>query len=109
MIPGIRSEAEDDADEDSLEFDEFGFKLEFEDGPEQSSSKLLSTPFKDNPQQRLRWLAHLEFAQTSKKSPRKPPKCGATRDDSGDTGSRHDMTAGEKVEGREGRPYFFLF
>ena len=47
------------------EFDEFGFKVDIEDGPEQSSSKLLSTPFQDNPQQRLKWLAHLEFAQTS--------------------------------------------
>ena len=34
------------------EFDEFGFKVDVEDGPEQSSSKLLSTPFQDNPQQR---------------------------------------------------------
>ena len=34
------------------EFDEFGFKIDVEDGPEQSSSKLLSTPFQDNPQQR---------------------------------------------------------
>ena len=63
LMPGIHSEA-DEAFEDE-EFDEFGFKVEIEDGPEQSSSKLLSTPFKDNSQQRLRWLAHLEFAQTS--------------------------------------------
>ena len=59
---GIRSEAEDMSEDE--EYDEFGFKVDVEDGPEQSSSKLLSTPFKDNPQQRLRWLAHLEFAQT---------------------------------------------
>ena len=61
-------------DEDNLEFDEFGFKLDVEDGPEESSSKLLSTPFQDNPQQRLKWLAHLEFAQTLKaaSSPARP-------------------------------------
>ena len=77
---GVRSEA-DEASEDE-EFDEFGFKVDVEDGPEQSSSKLLSTPFKDNSQQRLRWLAHLEFAQTSAKtsSPR-PKKIGTSKDD----------------------------
>ena len=59
-------------DEDNLEFDEFGFKLDVEDGPEESSSKLLSTPFQDNPQQRLKWLAHIFFL-----SPRisKMPQC----------------------------------
>lgn len=33
----------------------------FSDGPEQCSSKLLSIPFTEDPQQRLKWLAHLEF------------------------------------------------
>lgn len=32
--------------------DEFGFRVEEEDGPEQSSSKLLSTPFVENPKHR---------------------------------------------------------
>ena len=42
-----------------MEYDEFGFKIEVEDGPEQCSSKLLSTPFSDNHQQKLKWIAHL--------------------------------------------------
>ena len=62
---GMKNEEEND-DDFMLEFDEFGFKQEFEDGPEESSSKLLSKPIQDNPQQRLKWLAHLEFAQTTK-------------------------------------------
>lgn len=34
-------------------FDEFGFRVEEEDGPEQSSNKLLSIPFTEDPQQRF--------------------------------------------------------
>ncbi|CAG0914429.1 unnamed protein product [Notodromas monacha] len=45
-----------------VHYDEFGFKIEEEDGPEQSSSPLLSTPFIEDPQERLQWLAYLEFA-----------------------------------------------
>lgn len=32
-----------------------------EDGPEENSSKLLSTPFVEDPQHRLKWVAYLEF------------------------------------------------
>lgn len=32
-----------------------------EDGPEQSSSKILSTPFVEDSQHRLKWIAYLEF------------------------------------------------
>ncbi|KAI0232017.1 RUN and TBC1 domain-containing protein 3 [Lamellibrachia satsuma] len=42
-------------------YDEFGFKVEEEDGPEENSSKLLSTPFIENAQHRLKWTAYLEF------------------------------------------------
>ena len=82
------------------EFDEFGFKLDVEDGPEQCSSKLLSTPFKDNPQQRLRWLAHLEFAQTSKSSPR-PKKVGTSKDDCSVTQCNNKSTM--KSRGHDGQ------
>lgn len=34
-------------------FDEFGFRVEEEDGPEQSSTKLLSQPFTEDPLHRL--------------------------------------------------------
>ncbi|XP_055609393.1 small G protein signaling modulator 3 homolog [Uranotaenia lowii] len=43
-------------------FDEFGFRVEEEDGPEQNSNKLLSIPFMEDPAQRLQWIAHLEFS-----------------------------------------------
>lgn len=43
-------------------FDEFGFRVEEEDGPEQCSNKLLSIPFSEDDQHRLQWVAHLEFA-----------------------------------------------
>ena len=33
----------------------------YTDGPEENSSKLLSTPFVEDPQQRLKWTAYLEF------------------------------------------------
>ncbi|XP_012284092.1 small G protein signaling modulator 3 homolog [Orussus abietinus] len=43
-------------------FDEFGFRVEEEDGPEQSSKKLLGVPFVEDPQHRLQWIALLEFS-----------------------------------------------
>ncbi|KAF0302191.1 Small G protein signaling modulator 3 [Amphibalanus amphitrite] len=59
--------------------DEFGFRVEEEDGPEQSSSKLLSTPFAESPKHRcgavpsglvwLQWIAHLEFTHNSETAP----------------------------------------
>uniref|UniRef100_A0A0B7AAI0 Small G protein signaling modulator 3 n=1 Tax=Arion vulgaris TaxID=1028688 RepID=A0A0B7AAI0_9EUPU len=46
-------------------YDEFGFKVEEEDGPEENSSKLLSTPFIEDPQHRLKWTAYLEFTHNN--------------------------------------------
>ncbi|XP_046818456.1 small G protein signaling modulator 3 homolog isoform X1 [Vespa velutina] len=43
-------------------FDEFGFRVEEEDGPEQSSRKILGIPFVEDPQHRLQWVALLEFS-----------------------------------------------
>lgn len=37
-------------------FDEFGFKVDEEDGLEQSTKKLLNIPFVEDPQQRLLYL-----------------------------------------------------
>uniref|UniRef100_A0A914V1A7 RUN and TBC1 domain-containing protein 3 n=1 Tax=Plectus sambesii TaxID=2011161 RepID=A0A914V1A7_9BILA len=48
-------------DHSEYRWDEFGFRVEVEDGPEDSSSKILSVPFVEDPQQRLKWIAHLEF------------------------------------------------
>ena len=36
--------------------------LFFADGPEENSSKLLSTPFVEDSKHRLRWMAYLEFS-----------------------------------------------
>ena len=45
-------DTEDPNEQPEFRFDEFGFKVEEEDGPEQISNKLLSTPFIEDPQQR---------------------------------------------------------
>ncbi|XP_036614722.1 small G protein signaling modulator 3 isoform X2 [Trichosurus vulpecula] len=42
-------------------YDEFGFRVDKEDGAEPNSSKLLDGPLTEDPQQRLKWQAHLEF------------------------------------------------
>lgn len=49
-------------DQPDYRFDEFGFRVEEEDGPEQNSKKLLSIPFVEDAQHRLQWIAHLEFS-----------------------------------------------
>lgn len=49
-------------DQPDYRFDEFGFRVEVEDGPEPNSNKLLSIPFSEDQQQRLQWIAHLEFS-----------------------------------------------
>ncbi|XP_072029741.1 small G protein signaling modulator 3 homolog isoform X2 [Amphiura filiformis] len=43
-------------------YDEFGFRVEEEDAAEPNSSKLLSQPFIEDPQHRLKWVAYFEFA-----------------------------------------------
>ncbi|XP_043821282.1 small G protein signaling modulator 3 [Dromiciops gliroides] len=42
-------------------YDEFGFQVDKEDAADPNSSKLLGAPLTEDPQQRLRWQAHLEF------------------------------------------------
>ncbi|KAI4485300.1 hypothetical protein M0804_006805 [Polistes exclamans] len=49
-------------------FDEFGFRVEEEDGPEQSSKKILGIPFVEDPQHRLQWVALLEFSNNKEDS-----------------------------------------
>ncbi|XP_071486409.1 small G protein signaling modulator 3 homolog [Diadema antillarum] len=46
-------------------YDEFGFRVEEEDKAEPNSSKLLSEPFVEDPQQRLKWTAYFEFAHNA--------------------------------------------
>ncbi|XP_074083102.1 small G protein signaling modulator 3 isoform X1 [Macrotis lagotis] len=42
-------------------YDEFGFRLDKEDGADPGSGKRSGGPLAEDPQQRLRWQAHLEF------------------------------------------------
>ncbi|KAB7496892.1 Small G protein signaling modulator 3-like protein [Armadillidium nasatum] len=61
------SEQDDNSDpnhQPDYRFDEFGFRVEEEDGPEQSSTKLLSQPFTEDPLHRLKWIAYLEFSHS---------------------------------------------
>ena len=44
-------------------WDEFGFRVEEEDGPEDCSNKLLSIPFVESPKRRLQWAVELELGQ----------------------------------------------
>lgn len=48
-------------------YDEFGFRVEEEDGPEQSSNKLLR-PFIESEPHRLQWIAFLEFSHNKEAS-----------------------------------------
>lgn len=59
---------EDSNSQPEYRFDEFGFRVDEEDGPEQSSNKLLSIPFVEDPQHRLQWVAHLEFSHNKEVS-----------------------------------------
>ncbi|CAD5123331.1 DgyrCDS11688 [Dimorphilus gyrociliatus] len=61
ILSKLHNTPEDSSGQLDYRYDEFGIKVEEEDGPEQSSSKLLSTPFLEDPQQRLKWVAYLEF------------------------------------------------
>jgi len=42
-------------------WDEFGFRVEEEDGPEDCSSKLLSIPFVESPRRRVQWAVELQL------------------------------------------------
>lgn len=61
-------EQEDPNSQPEYRFDEFGFRVEEEDGPEQNSNKLLGIPLVEDPQHRLQWVAHLEFSHSKEVS-----------------------------------------
>ena len=46
-------------------YDEFGFRVDEEDGAEPESRKILAQPLTENKQQKLLWQAHLEFTFNS--------------------------------------------
>ena len=47
--PGEAGQSEDPNSQPEFTWDEFGFRVEEEDGPEDSSNKLLSIPFVESP------------------------------------------------------------
>ncbi|KAJ1525754.1 hypothetical protein ONE63_008960 [Megalurothrips usitatus] len=62
ILSRLGQQSDDPNSQPEYRFDEFGFRVEEEDGPEQSSNKLLGIPFVEDPQHRLQWVAHLEFS-----------------------------------------------
>ncbi|XP_022092365.1 small G protein signaling modulator 3 homolog isoform X4 [Acanthaster planci] len=56
------AQTEDSGAQMDFRYDEFGFRVDEEDGAEPNSSKLLSQPFLEDPQHRLKWTAYFEFA-----------------------------------------------
>ncbi|NWT61738.1 SGSM3 protein, partial [Erythrocercus mccallii] len=55
------TQKEESVEQPEFRYDEFGFRVDKEDGAEPNSSKLLGVPLMEEPQQRLKWQAHLEF------------------------------------------------
>ncbi|OWK59272.1 small G protein signaling modulator 3 [Taeniopygia guttata] len=55
------TQKEESVEQPEFRYDEFGFRVDKEDGAEPNSSKLLGVPLTEEPQQRLKWQAHLEF------------------------------------------------
>jgi hypothetical protein len=62
ILVRLGQQPDDPNSQPEYRFDEFGFRVEEEDGPEQNSNKLLGIPFVEDPQHRLQWVAHLEFS-----------------------------------------------
>ncbi|XP_032123063.1 small G protein signaling modulator 3 isoform X1 [Sapajus apella] len=52
---------EESAEQPEFYYDEFGFRVDKEEGGEPGSSPLASSPLMEDAPQRLRWQAHLEF------------------------------------------------
>ncbi|GCB69147.1 hypothetical protein scyTo_0012372, partial [Scyliorhinus torazame] len=55
------SQKEESAEQPEIRYDEFGFRIDREDGAEPNSRRIMGVPLPEDPQQRLRWQAHLEF------------------------------------------------
>ncbi|XP_016043775.1 small G protein signaling modulator 3 isoform X2 [Erinaceus europaeus] len=55
------AQKEEPEEQPEFSYDEFGFRVDKEDSADPSSSKLPGGSLVEDPQQRLRWQAHLEF------------------------------------------------
>lgn len=58
----IESESKNHNEQRDCCYDEFGFRVEEEDGSVQISNKYLNTPFVEKEAHRLQWIAFLEFS-----------------------------------------------
>ncbi|XP_048473478.1 small G protein signaling modulator 3 isoform X1 [Rhincodon typus] len=54
------SQKKDSVEDSEIQYDEFGFRIDKEDGAE-PNRRIVGVPLPEDPQQRLRWQAHLEF------------------------------------------------
>ncbi|XP_012597114.1 small G protein signaling modulator 3 isoform X3 [Microcebus murinus] len=57
----LAKQKEEPAEQPEFFYDEFGFRVDKEEGAEPGSCLLASTALTEDPPQRLRWQAHLEF------------------------------------------------
>ncbi|XP_067876000.1 small G protein signaling modulator 3 [Heterodontus francisci] len=55
------SQKEESVEQPEIQYDAFGFCVDKEDGAEPNCRRFLGLPLPEDPQQRLRWQAHLEF------------------------------------------------
>ncbi|XP_012382068.2 small G protein signaling modulator 3 isoform X2 [Dasypus novemcinctus] len=55
------AQKEESVEQLEFHYDEFGFRIDKEGGADPGCSKLVSTPLREEAQQRLKWQAHLEF------------------------------------------------
>ncbi|XP_055000139.1 small G protein signaling modulator 3 [Sorex araneus] len=55
------TQKEEPVEKPEFYYDEFGFRMDKEDGADPSPSQLSGAPLLEDPAQRLRWQAHLEF------------------------------------------------
>ncbi|XP_035875557.1 small G protein signaling modulator 3 isoform X3 [Phyllostomus discolor] len=55
------TQKEESAEQPEFSYDEFGFRVDKEDGADPTSGRLPAVSLMEDPPQRLRWQAHLEF------------------------------------------------
>uniref|UniRef100_A0A0K2UNQ4 RUN and TBC1 domain-containing protein 3 n=1 Tax=Lepeophtheirus salmonis TaxID=72036 RepID=A0A0K2UNQ4_LEPSM len=66
----IKGGRDGEEDKTEIDYDEFGFRIDEEDGPEDISNRLRSSKvfFDHEEKQRLKWIAHLEFSSSDPES-----------------------------------------
>lgn len=67
IIEKLETESTEPNEQPDFIYDEFGFRVEEEDGPEQSSNKLLR-PLIEDEAHKLQWISYLEFSHNKEAS-----------------------------------------